>query len=70
MREGLLPTILGGLVTSLGISLRSKDARLSWGVTGFGLAHILLGSIDLLQHQSLEDKLSALTADKRQQEFQ
>ncbi|TDX46457.1 hypothetical protein [Orenia marismortui] len=34
--------------------LRSINPVLGWGIAGFGLAHIVLGSIDLAQsrHQS------------------
>jgi formate/nitrite transporter FocA (FNT family) len=57
MREGLIPAILGTAVVATGISLERKIMRKSQmvqllpmitaGVIGFGLAHIVLGSIDL-----------------------
>lgn len=61
VREGLIPTILGTAVTATGIAMRSVDMRKNGmdrrdiapmvmaGVIGFGLAHIVLGSIDLLE---------------------
>jgi hypothetical protein len=52
VREGLVPTVLGTVVTAAGIALRPVAPFLSWGVAGFGLAHIVLGSIDLVEHRS------------------
>ena len=52
MREGMVPAILGTAVTASGWALRSKNPMVGWGVFGFGLAHILLGSIDLVEHHS------------------
>lgn len=52
IREGTIPTALGGMVTLGGIALRSVNPLLGWGVTGFGLAHVVLGSIDLIEHRS------------------
>lgn len=59
MREGLIPTILGTGVTAAGIALKGMSMKkskvsnlvpmLSAGVIGFGLAHVLLGSIDLFE---------------------
>lgn len=50
MREGLIPTILGTAVTATGLALRDSNPTLGWGVAGFGLAHVLLGAIDLVEH--------------------
>ena len=52
VREGVIPTALGGTVTLGGISLRSVNPLLGWGITGFGLAHIVLGTIDLVEHRT------------------
>lgn len=52
MREGMVPTILGTAVSASGLALRSKKPIIGWGVLGFGLAHILLGSIDLVEHRN------------------
>lgn len=49
-REGLIPTVLGTAVTTAGLALRGTNPVVGWGVAGFGLAHILLGAIDLIQH--------------------
>jgi len=51
-RESLIPTVLGAAVTTTGLALRNVNPMIGWGVTGFGLAHILLGTIDLVQHNS------------------
>lgn len=51
MREGIVPAILGTAVTASGLALRSKKPLVGWGVFGFGLAHIILGSIDLIEHR-------------------
>lgn len=49
-REGLIPTVLGTVVTGTGLALRTSNPVVGWGITGFGLAHILLGAIDMVQH--------------------
>lgn len=52
--EGLIPTILGVIVATLGLILqqnRRVDKRLSNSIFGFGLAHIVLGTIDLFEHR-------------------
>lgn len=60
MREGLIPTVLGTAVTAAGITMRARDMQrhgmtkrdtkvaIGAGLIGLGLAHIALGSIDLL----------------------
>lgn len=52
IREGMIPTILGTAVTATGLSLKPLSSKISWGVTGFGLAHIVLGTIDLIEHRN------------------
>lgn len=52
VREGLIPAVLGGVVTATGIALRPVGPAVSWGIAGFGLAHIVLGAIDLVGHRS------------------
>lgn len=61
MREGLIPTVLGTAVTATGLAMRGYDMKkhgmdkrdttvaIGAGVLGFGLAHVVLGSIDLFQ---------------------
>mgnify|MGYP004706647039 CR=1 FL=1 len=52
VREGMIPAVLGTIVTVTGIALRPKAPRASWGLAGFGLAHVVLGAIDLIEHRS------------------
>lgn len=52
MREGLLPTVLGAVVTASGAALlKSRYKRAATGILGFGLAHVVLGAIDLIEHR-------------------
>ena len=51
-REGLIPTALGTAVTTTGYLLKQKkgsNKMVANTIFGFGLAHIVLGSIDLVQ---------------------
>jgi xanthine/uracil permease len=62
MREGIIPTVLGTVVTATGLSLKPLASRklaskklssnIAWGVAGFGLAHVVLGAIDLIEHRN------------------
>jgi len=49
-REGLIPAVLGTAITATGLALRNLNPAMGWGIAGFGLAHILLGAIDLIEH--------------------
>lgn len=61
MREGLIPVVLGTVVTAAGATLRGTDMKkhgmtkrdtkvaIGAGLLGLGLAHIILGSIDLVK---------------------
>ncbi|RHW33389.1 asparagine synthase [Lysinibacillus yapensis] len=53
IREGLIPTVLGSAVTAAGYALkqRSSNQMLANTIVGFGLAHIVLGAIDLVEHR-------------------
>jgi hypothetical protein len=63
-REGMIPTSLGTAVTAAGVAMRMLDMKrngmskrdlmpmIGAGVIGFGLAHIVLGGIDLYEHRS------------------
>lgn len=54
IREGLVPAILGTVVTATGYALKSNEnvsQTLSNTIVGFGLAHIVLGAIDLVEHK-------------------
>jgi hypothetical protein len=52
VREGMIPTVLGTAVTATGLAVRTVAPAVGWGVAGFGLAHIVLGAIDLFEHRS------------------
>lgn len=52
IREGMIPTVLGTVVTATGLSIKPLPSRIKWGVAGFGLAHIVLGAIDLIEHRN------------------
>ncbi|GGB39273.1 hypothetical protein GCM10011409_16030 [Lentibacillus populi] len=50
-REGIIPSVLSSVVTTTGVLFRKKH-RISnpgLGGIGFGLAHVVLGEIDLVQ---------------------
>jgi formate/nitrite transporter FocA (FNT family) len=54
IREGLIPTALGSAVTATGYILKQKrrsNKMIANTVFGFGLAHIVLGVIDLTTHR-------------------
>lgn len=52
VREGVIPTALGTAVTATGLALSGVvGPAVAWGVTGFGLAHVVLGTIDLFGHR-------------------
>ncbi|GHH97502.1 asparagine synthase [Neobacillus kokaensis] len=54
IREGLIPTALGTAVTATGYAIRQKrgsNKMIADTVFGFGLAHVLLGVIDLIEHR-------------------
>lgn len=63
VREGLIPVIAGTLVTGTGAAMRVADMRkrgmpkhevlplVGAGILGFGLAHVVLGAIDLVEHR-------------------
>lgn len=52
MREGLIPTVVGTAVTATGAAFRGKYPMASTAVMGFGLAHVVLGAIDLVEHRN------------------
>lgn len=51
VKEGLVPTILGTAVTAAGLAAYGAFPVAAAGITGFGLAHIVLGGIDLVTHR-------------------
>jgi hypothetical protein len=50
VREGIIPAVLGAAVTATGIAVRMSKPALGWGIAGFGLAHIVLGAIDIVEY--------------------
>jgi hypothetical protein len=54
IREGLIPTALGSAVTATGYALKQKrgsNKMIANTIFGFGLAHVVLGVIDLVEHR-------------------
>ncbi|MDQ1146508.1 hypothetical protein QE429_003335 [Bacillus sp. SORGH_AS 510] len=54
IREGLIPTALGTAATATGYVLkhrRRSNKMVANTIFGFGLAHIVLGAIDLVEHR-------------------
>lgn len=50
IKEGMIPTALGTAVTIGGLmSTKYLPKKVSWGIVGFGLAHIVLGGIDMFE---------------------
>ena len=52
-REGFIPATLGTAVTVLGTALVAKKVapKVASAIVGFGVAHVVLGSIDLVEHK-------------------
>ncbi|ASN06472.1 asparagine synthase [Virgibacillus necropolis] len=54
VKEGLIPVVLGSAVTTTGVALRNNRSIqpiVTGSIIGFGLAHIVLGAIDLVEHR-------------------
>jgi hypothetical protein len=54
IREGLIPTALGSAVTVTGYAMkqnRQSNKMIANTIFGFGLAHVVLGVIDLIEHR-------------------
>ena len=52
VKEGIVPTILGTAVTAAGLALRDNiPDTYRGGIIGFGLAHIVLGSMDIVDNK-------------------
>ncbi|WP_108671860.1 asparagine synthase [Peribacillus acanthi] len=54
IREGLIPTVLGSAVTAAGYAMkqtRGTNKMVANTIFGFGLAHVVLGVIDLVEHR-------------------
>lgn len=62
IKDGVIPTVVGTVVTAGAAALRAKDMKsmkmnkrnivpmAETALLGFGLAHVVLGAIDLIQH--------------------
>lgn len=60
VKEGIIPTVIGSVVTAGAVALRARDMKrhsinrkeirpmVETAVIGFGLAHVVLGAIDLI----------------------
>lgn len=57
IKEGMIPTVLGTVVTATGIALRNTNLPESYsnGIIGFGLAHIALGSTEMIS-QNIQNR--------------
>lgn len=56
IREGLVPTLLGTAVTAAGLAAYAAYPITGAAVAGFGLAHLVLGGIDLATHDNDEGR--------------
>ena len=53
IKQGLVPTVIGTAVTAAGLALKDTIPKpYSSGIVGFGLAHIVLGSVDMMHNKS------------------
>ncbi|NLJ58849.1 MAG: asparagine synthase [Tissierellia bacterium] len=66
IKEGIVPAVLGTLVTATGVALRNSNLPESYrnGIIGFGLANIALGSAELvssnMQHRNMMKKMTKM----------
>ena len=66
IREGMIPTVLGTVVTATGVAIRNTNLPESYsnGLIGFGLANIALGSAELIssnwQHRNMMKKMTKM----------
>ena len=64
IKDGLIPTILGTAVTATGLALTKTNLPKSYrnGIIGFGLAHVVLGSLSMvgqnMEYNKFMDKMS------------
>lgn len=59
IKEGLIPTVVGTAVAATGLALKKTNLPDSYrnGIIGFGLAHIVLGSVGMIGHNSDRDNI-------------
>lgn len=66
IKEGIIPTVLGTVVTATGVAMKNTNMPESYsnGLIGFGLAHIALGSAELIsnnwQHRNMMKKMTKM----------
>ena len=66
IKEGIVPAVLGTVVTATGVALRNTNLPESYrnGLIGFGLANIALGSAELvsnnMQHRRIMTKMTKM----------
>ena len=66
IKEGIVPTVLGTVVTATGVALKNSNLPESYrnGLVGFGLANIALGSAELvsnnMQHRNIMNKMTKM----------
>ncbi len=66
INNGIVPALLGTVVTATGVALRNTNLPESYrnGLIGFGLANIALGSAELVsnnvQHRSIMNKMTKM----------
>lgn len=53
-REGAIPIALGTVVTGVGAAMVAMEMApmIAAGVVGFGAVHLVLGTIDLIEHRN------------------
>ena len=57
IKQGLVPTVIGTAVTAAGLALKDTIPKpYSSGIVGFGLAHIVIGSVDMMHGNSSAQK--------------
>lgn len=57
IKQGLVPTVIGTAVAAAGFALKDTIPKpYSSGIVGFGLAHIVLGSVDMMNDKSAMQK--------------
>lgn len=54
IKEGMLPAVLGTAVTATGAIMKRRHMApmIAAGIVGFGLAHVVLGTMDMVQHRN------------------
>ncbi len=59
IKEGLIPTVVGTAVAATGLALKKTNLPDSYsnGIIGFGLAHVVLGSMGMITHNSDRDNI-------------